>query len=61
MGDSFKPREIALRYGVAKDFQITPAMVGCAVRFEQATNQIEFDSAFLDAPPNLAIAQLILQ
>ena len=53
MGESFKPREISLRYGVAKDFQITPALVGCPVRFEQATNQIEFDSAFLDAAPKL--------
>jgi AraC-like DNA-binding protein len=53
MGESFKPREIFLRYGVAKDFQITPALVGCPVRFEQATNQIEFDSAFLDAAPKL--------
>ena len=53
MGESFKPREISLRYGVAKDFQITPALVGCPVRFDQATNQIEFDSAFLDAAPKL--------
>jgi AraC-like DNA-binding protein len=53
MGDSFKPREISLRYGVAKDFQINPALVGCPVRFEQATNQIEFDSAFLNAAPRL--------
>ena len=53
MGESFKPREISLRYGVANDFQITPALVGCPVRFEQATNQIEFDLAFLDAPPKL--------
>jgi AraC-like DNA-binding protein len=53
MGDSFKPREISLRYGVCKDFQITPALVGCPVRFDQATNQIEFDSAFLDAAPKL--------
>ena len=53
MGEAFKPREISLRYGVANDFQITPALVGCPVRFEQATNQIEFDSAFLDAPPKL--------
>jgi AraC-like DNA-binding protein len=41
MGESFKPREIS------------PALVGCPVRFEQATNQIEFDSAFLDAAPKL--------
>jgi AraC-like DNA-binding protein len=53
MGDSFKPREISLRYGAAKDFQITSALVGCPVRFEQATNQIQFDSGFLDAPPKL--------
>jgi AraC-like DNA-binding protein len=53
MGESFQPREISLRYGVAKDFQITPALVGCPVRFEQPTNQIEFDSVFLDAAPKL--------
>jgi AraC-like DNA-binding protein len=53
MGESFKPREIFLRYGVAKDFQIAPALVECPVRFEQATNQIDFDSAFLNAPPKL--------
>ena len=53
MGDSFKPHKISLRYGVAKDFQVTSGLVGCPVRFEQATNQIEFDSAFLDAAPKL--------
>jgi AraC-like DNA-binding protein len=53
MGESFKPREIFLRYGVAKDFQIAPALVECPVRFEQATNQIEFDTAFLNAAPKL--------
>jgi AraC-like DNA-binding protein len=53
MGESFKPREISLRYGIAKDFQITSALVGCPIRFEQATNQIEFDSAFLNAAPKL--------
>jgi AraC-like DNA-binding protein len=53
MGESFKPREISLGYRVANDFQITPALVGCPVRFEQAANQIEFDSAFLDVVPKL--------
>src|SRR6202522_1066915 len=48
MRESFTPRVISLRYGVANDFQITPALVGCPVRFDQATNQIEFDSVFLD-------------
>ena len=50
MGDSFKPLEILLRYRIAKDFQITPALVGCPVRFEQATNQIEFDFSVLGRP-----------
>ena len=50
MGESFKPREISLRYGVAKDFQITPALVGCPVKFEQATNQIEFEFGVLGRP-----------
>ena len=53
MGESFTPRQIFLRYSVAKDFQVTPALVGCPVSFEQATNQIEFNSAFLDAAPKL--------
>ena len=53
MGEFFTPCQIFLRYSVAKDFQITPALVGCPVSFEQATNQIEFDSAFLDATPKL--------
>ena len=53
MGEFFKPREISLRYAAAKDFEITPTLVGCPVRFEQTTNQIEFDSGFLDATPKL--------
>jgi AraC-like DNA-binding protein len=53
MGESFKPREIFLSYRAAEDFRITAALVGCPVRFEQASNQIDFDSAFLDAVPKL--------
>jgi AraC-like DNA-binding protein len=51
MGDAFRPREIALTYPPHGDFQITPELVGCLVRFEQETNHIVFDSAFLDPPP----------
>ena len=53
MGELFKPRELLLTYREAKDFQITPELVGCPVRFEQAANQIVFDSEFLDAAPKL--------
>jgi Arabinose-binding domain of AraC transcription regulator, N-term len=53
MGESFKPREIFLTYGPAPDFQITSALVGCPVKFEQETNRVVFDSAFLDAAPKL--------
>lgn len=53
MGESFKPREIFLTYRPHRDFQITSELVGCPVRFEQETNQILFDSAFLDPAPKL--------
>ena len=53
MGESFKPREILLTYRPAADFQIPSALIGCPVMFEQATNQIVFDSAFLDLVPKL--------
>jgi len=53
MGESFKPREVFLTYRPHGDFQITSELVGCPVRFEQETNQILFDSAFLDAAPKL--------
>lgn len=54
MGKSFKPREILLTYRrPAADFQMPSALIGCPMRFEQATNQIVFDSAFLDAVPKL--------
>jgi AraC-like DNA-binding protein len=53
MGESFKPREILLTYRRAADFRMPSDAIGCPVRFEQATNQIVFDSAFLDAAPKL--------
>jgi AraC-like DNA-binding protein len=53
MAESFKPREIFLTYRPHEDFQITPELVGCPVRFEQERNQILFDSAFLDPAPKL--------
>jgi AraC-like DNA-binding protein len=53
MGESFVPREVVLSYRPAGDFLITPALVGCSVRYEQAMNQIVFDSAFLDEAPKL--------
>jgi AraC-like DNA-binding protein len=53
MGESFKPREILLAYRRAADFHISPALVGCPVRFEQEMNRMVFDAALLDAPPKL--------
>jgi AraC-like DNA-binding protein len=53
MGESFKPQEIFLTYRPQSDFQITPELVGCPVRFEQEANHIAFDSTFLDAVPKL--------
>lgn len=53
MGESFKPREILLTYRPQGDFQITSELVGCSVRFAQETNQIVFDSSFLDPAPKL--------
>lgn len=53
MGESFKPQELSLTYGPHRDFQITSKLVGCPVRFHQETNQMIFDSAFLDAAPKL--------
>ena len=53
MGEWFRPRELLLTYRPSADFRITPVLVGCPVRFEQAMNQIVFDSAFLDEAPKL--------
>ena len=53
MGPAFVPREIALTYRPATDFRITPELAGCPVRFEQSTNRIVFDAAWLDAAPRL--------
>jgi Arabinose-binding domain of AraC transcription regulator, N-term len=53
MGDSFRLRELLLTYRPSADFGITPTLVGCPVRFEQAMNQMVFDSAFLDEAPKL--------
>jgi AraC-like DNA-binding protein len=53
MGDAFRPLRIFLTYRPSADFGITPALVGCPVRFEQPINQIVFDSAFLDEAPKL--------
>jgi AraC-like DNA-binding protein len=53
MGPSFTPCEIALAYPRAKDFWLTEEAVGCPVRYEQAANQMIFDSKWLDAPPKL--------
>jgi AraC-like DNA-binding protein len=53
MGESFKAGEILLTYRPHGDFQIASELVGCPVRFEQESNQILFNSAFLDAAPKL--------
>lgn len=53
MGQSFRPREIGLTYPPSTDFGITEALAGCPVRFEQAMNEIAFDSIFLDEAPRL--------
>lgn len=53
MGQSFRPREIGLAYPPSTDFGITEALAGCPVRFEQAMNEIAFDSIFLDEAPRL--------
>ena len=53
MGQSFRPREIGLTYPLSADFGITEAVAGCPIRFERATNQMVFDSTFLDEAPRL--------
>lgn len=53
MGPSFVPREIALTYPRAKDFWLAEEAVGCPVRYEQAANQMIFDTKWLDDPPKL--------
>ena len=53
MGQSFRPREIGLTYPPSADFGITEALAGCPIRFEQAMNEIAFDSIFLDQAPRL--------
>ena len=53
MGPSFTPSEIALTYPRAKDFWLDEEAVGCPVRYEQAANQMVFDSKWLDGPPKL--------
>jgi AraC-like DNA-binding protein len=53
MGQSFRPRQIGLTYRPSADFGITEALAGCPVRFEQAMNEMVFDSTFLDEAPKL--------
>jgi AraC-like DNA-binding protein len=53
MGQSFRPREIGLTYPPSADFGITEALAGCPIRFEQTTNEMVFDSTFLDEAPKL--------
>jgi AraC-like DNA-binding protein len=53
MGPSFRPREIGLTYPPSPDFRITEALAGCPIRYEQAMNEIAFDSTFLDEAPRL--------
>lgn len=53
MGPAFAPSEIALTYPQAKDFWLAEEVVGCPVRYEQAANQMIFDSKWLDDPPKL--------
>ena len=53
MGPSFAPGRIALTYPRAKDFWLAEEAVGCPVLYEQAANQMIFDSKWLDVPPKL--------
>jgi AraC-like DNA-binding protein len=53
MGPSFAPSEIALTYPRAKEIWLDEEAVGCPVRYEQAANQMIFDSKWLDDPPKL--------
>jgi AraC-like DNA-binding protein len=53
MGQLFRPREIGLTYRPPADFGITEALAGCPIGFGQATNQMVFDSTFLDEAPRL--------
>jgi AraC-like DNA-binding protein len=53
MGPEFLPQEISLAYPQAEDFSLTPELVGCEVRFAQPTNQILFESKWLDQTATL--------
>ena len=48
MGSAFAPHEIALTYPDARDFGLPVDQVGCDIRFTSATNQIVFQSSWLN-------------
>jgi AraC-like DNA-binding protein len=53
MGPGFAPSEINLVYPQARDFDLPSNDIGCAVRFEQPTNQIVFKAQWLDRSADL--------
>ena len=53
MGPGFAPSEIHLVYPQAQDFDLPSGDIGCAVRFEQPTNQIIFKAQWLERRADL--------
>jgi AraC-like DNA-binding protein len=53
MGSAFAPCQISLAYPQAKDFGLPADQVGCDIRFTSPTNQIVFQSSWLDQAANL--------
>jgi AraC-like DNA-binding protein len=53
MGSAFAPDEICLTYPEAEDFTLPVDQAGCDVRFTSLTNQIVFQSTWLDQAASL--------
>ena len=53
MGSAFAPYEICLTYPEARDFCLPADQAGCDIRFTSPTNQIVFQSTWLDQVASL--------
>jgi AraC-like DNA-binding protein len=53
MGAAFTPDQICVAYPEAHDFRLPADQIGCRISFASGTNQIMFQSAWLDQAANL--------
>jgi AraC-like DNA-binding protein len=52
MGETFVPREIALSYRPTSSADLG-SLIGCPVHYQKQSNQLIYDSSWLDVPPKL--------